>query len=610
VENAGTLPARRGSLAALARARHAPQPGLREVSVLWGLFLLVGAEIFATYARTPVHELYHVSENGRAGGGGRVVVFLNWPLALAAIAMLPIVAVEARSRAVSVLSLAAGLLCGAVLWPGVVDQADLDVKWSNAIAASGVLLALALTLGVLARVGIGPRRRVSGDRARVGATAALALIALPWIAADLGFVIGRWPLLGSIFYSDEWYAALGHARAAPAVHVGHHHGMAGALLVVTAVVLSRTLGSLGPRTRIVLGIYLAILLVYGAGNIANDFWLEQIVKRGVTNWQVPSVIVPALTLPWLIMLALVFLAYVLLFRRVGHARLISARSTVWPALLPLPVLALVAVGLAHGSTHHVTPRGTADGIVFAAAPHGTWHLFETRGGAVVQLTAGHGADLAPAWSPDGRRIAFQSNRDGNWEIYVMNADGTGIRRLTDDDARDGEPSWSPDGRRIAFVHNGHLFELRVTGGAARTLEQNGEWPSWSSDGKALAWDVEFGEHYHGILFSEPGRSLGVYGTPDDRRPVWSSRRKLVAYECRFGAHWHICLLDPRTGSQRVLTGHRSDSFAPTWSLDGTHLAFISDRDGLDQLFVMRSDGTAVVRLTSDQADKDTPAWRP
>src|SRR6266705_2334587 len=135
---------------------------------------------------------------------------------------------------------------------------------------------------------------------------------------------------------------------------------------------------------------------------------------------------------------------------------IGDRRPVWPAVLLLPVLALVGVGLAHGSAHHVTPPGSADGIVFAAAPEGTWHLFVTRRGRLVQLTNADGADLAPAWSPDGRRIAFQSTRDGNWEIYVMNADGSEVHRLTHGEAEDGEPSWSADGKRIAFVHDGHL----------------------------------------------------------------------------------------------------------------------------------------------------------
>ena len=578
--------------------------------MIWGLFLFVAAEIFATYARVPVHELYHVSQNGRAAGAGRVLVFLNWPAALATIAVLPVVAAGARNRTISRLAVLAGLLCAAVLWPGVVDQADLDAKWSNAIAASGVLLALALTIAALLREGPGMRRRVSGDRVRLVAVAALGFVALPWIVADLGFLIGHWPLLGSIFYSDEWYAGFGHARLAPAVHPGHHHGMAGTLLAVTAIALSRTLGGLGPRLRTALGVYLATLLVYGVGNIANDFWLEQIVKRGVTNWQVPSLIVPALTLPWLIMLALVALTYMLFFRGAAREDVIGDGRPVWAAVLLLPVLALLGVGLVHSPSHHVTPPGSADGIVFAAAPEGTWHLFVTRRGQLVQLTDGNGADLAPAWSPDGRRIAFQSTRDGNWEIYVMNADGSDVHRLTHGEAEDGEPSWSADGKRIAFVHDGRLWEMQANGQGAHSLETDGEWPSWSPDGKALASDVEFGHHHYGIVVSTPGRGLGAYGAPDDRRPKWSPSGEDVAYECRFGDHWHICVLEPKTGSQRVLTGHDSDAFAPVWSPDGTHLAFISDRDGTDQLFVMRSDGQGVVRLTRTQADKDTPSWRP
>jgi Tol biopolymer transport system component len=594
----------------MTRVRHGPRPGLREISAIWGLYVFVAAEIFATYSRVPVHELYHVSGNGRVGGAGRVLVFLNWPAALAALAILPIVAAEARSLQISVLTVLAALLCATVFWPGVVDQADLDAKWSNAIPASGVLLALALTISVVRRSGFGQRMRADADRVRVVAVLALGLIALPWIVADLGFLIGRLPLLGSIFYSDEWYAGFGHARAELAVHPGHHHGMAGTLLAVTAIVLSRRLSSLGPRLRSILGLYLAVLLVYGAANIANDFWLEQIVKRGITNWQVPALTVPALTLPWLIVVALVVPVYMLLFRTVRNAAAIGHRRLLWPAVLSPAVAALLVVGLVHGPTHHVTARGWADGIAFALAPEGTSHVFVTRGGKLVQLTDSDGADLAPAWSPDGRRVAFQSSRDGNWEIYVANADGSNVRRLTDDDARDGEPSWSPDGNRIAFVRDGRLYEMQATGQGAHGLENDGEWPSWSPDGKSLLYDVEFGDHYHGIVTSRAGRSLGEYGAPDNRRPAWSPKGDQIAFECRIAEHWHICVLDPKSGSDRVLTGDDADAFAPAWSPNGTHIAFISDRDGKDQLFVTRADGMEAVRLTSGQADKDTPAWSP
>jgi TolB protein len=74
-------------------------------------------------------------------------------------------------------------------------------------------------------------------------------------------------------------------------------------------------------------------------------------------------------------------------------------------------------------------------------------------GAVRTLIAGPAAELKPAWSPDGRELAFMSNRDGNFDIYVMNANGGDVRRLTDPPGIDSVPSWSPRGERIAFDRN-------------------------------------------------------------------------------------------------------------------------------------------------------------
>ena len=528
-------------------------PGLREVAALWALYLLVAAEVFATYARLPVRELYHVSENGRAGGAGRALVFLNWPVALAAIPFVAIVAARARSRAVTRLAIVAVVLCAAVFWPGTVDQVDLDVKWQNAIAAVGVLLAFGLTVVTLVRRGLGVPTRARGDRLRALIAVLLLVIALPWIAADLGFFI-----LGS----DRWYAGFGHARLGRAVHLGNHHGMVGTLLALTAIVLSRVLGRLPPRLRLALAAYLSILLLYGLANVANDFWLEQLVKRGVTDWQIPSMIVPAPNLPWLVLVVLAALVYVFVFRRIGAAEPLGPRRVGWAAVLLPAVVALLAIGLAHGPTRHITPRGRADGIAFAYAPKGTAHIFVTREGGLVQLTDSDGSELAPAWSPDHRRIAFQSNRDGNWEIYVANADGSDARRLTDDDAEDGEPAWPPDGQHILFVRGGDLYSMRLDGRGLRMISDDPRWP----------------------------------------RATLSPTGKRFVEQCLDHDHWHICV-----DGQPVTRGDRND-FAPTWSPDGRRIALISDRDGRDQLFVMRVDGTDVVRITSGQGDKDTPAW--
>jgi len=92
-------------------------------------------------------------------------------------------------------------------------------------------------------------------------------------------------------------------------------------------------------------------------------------------------------------------------------------------------------------------RGT---IAFASDRDGNYEIYVMNpdGSGQKRLTNNSAADFAPSWSPDGKRIAFTSDRDGNGEIYLMNADGTGVRRLTNSPANDGGPSWSPDGHGI------------------------------------------------------------------------------------------------------------------------------------------------------------------
>jgi hypothetical protein len=175
-----------------------------------------------------------------------------------------------------------------------VNQDDLDAKPVNALAAFGVLTAIALT-ALASRQGAGWSGRRAGDRVRLAVVVAALFVGLPWIAAELGFFLTGVPGLRWLFLTGPYLPP----PLPPAVHHGHHHGMDGVLLLISAALLSRVVPSIRRRAlRVATGAYLALMAAYGIANIANDAWLEQVVKRGWTTWAIPSVLRPSLTLAW------------------------------------------------------------------------------------------------------------------------------------------------------------------------------------------------------------------------------------------------------------------------------------------------------------------------
>jgi len=277
---------------------YSPRPGLAEVLATWLLYGAVAVAILITYSRLPPTDFYNVSGEGVRAGAGRVLVFLNYPVALVAIALLAVLAERLRGR-LAVVAVFAAVLCAVVFWPGVVEQSDLDAKPVNAVPALGVLVALVLTGVALARGGIGASRSFGGpwDVVRVVTAVLLLLVALPWLFADVGVYVARVPGLG-FFMSDEVLPEPGQPRLR-AVHLGHHHGLDGILLALTAMALSRVVPAMRTQPlRLALGFYVSLMFVYGLAIALEDFWLEQLVKRGTTSLRIPSMTVPEVSWAW------------------------------------------------------------------------------------------------------------------------------------------------------------------------------------------------------------------------------------------------------------------------------------------------------------------------
>jgi hypothetical protein len=291
-----------------------PRNGHAEVLAVWGLFGLAVIAVFITYWRIPAAELYNTSVEGLAGGAGRALGIVNYPVALAAVAIVLVCAdrlAAPGARHVVPLAAAAIALCLVIVVPGVVDQGDLDASPVNVLPALGVAMSLGLTIWSRPRSWA---PRAPGDRLRLALAAVLGVLSVPWLFAETGFYAPD-PI-----YADERPAVETGETTLAAVHLGFHHGMGGVELALAALLLSRTLPGFGhDRLRSVAAGYLSLMLVYGCANAVQDAWGEQVVKRGWTDSGIPSLIRPGLSLWWALIVACSALVWLLWFRPPGRA---------------------------------------------------------------------------------------------------------------------------------------------------------------------------------------------------------------------------------------------------------------------------------------------------
>jgi Tol biopolymer transport system component len=231
----------------------------------------------------------------------------------------------------------------------------------------------------------------------------------------------------------------------------------------------------------------------------------------------------------------------------------------------------------------------------------------------------HTRDIAPTPTSTAAKqgkIAFVSDRDGNYEIYVMNADGSDQHNLSNNKASDGAPVWSPDGKQIAFVSNrdgnDDIYVMNADGSDQHNLTQNETFNSvsaWSPDGKQIAFASRRGRNDEMYVMNADGSDQRKLVNIPGENPQWSPDGKQIVFESASDGSWEIYFINSDGSDARRLT-QGGDNRSPAWSPDGKQITFISHRDGNYEIYVMNADGSNPRRLTNNLDYDEYPAWSP
>ena len=239
----------------------------------------------------------------------------------------------------------------------------------------------------------------------------------------------------------------------------------------------------------------------------------------------------------------------------------------------------------------------------------------------VRTTASPAPSAPPAAA--GGRIAFVSTRDGNGEIYVMNADGSNPQRLTHNARWDGSPAWSPDGTQIAYYT--HLTEqawaimvMNADGSNPRQLTEGntcGCAPFWSPDGSQIVFTVDLTptptcETRSGeiamINADGSGYHLLTENDANDLYSPWSPDGAHILFHSDRDGDEELYMMDADGGNVQQVTDNTFKDVMPAWSPDSRRIVFVSNRDGDDEIYVMNADGRDPIRIT----DHGGPDWFP
>ncbi|NLF11958.1 MAG: hypothetical protein GX597_09380 [Anaerolineaceae bacterium] len=203
-------------------------------------------------------------------------------------------------------------------------------------------------------------------------------------------------------------------------------------------------------------------------------------------------------------------------------------------------------------------------------------------GEVWRITDGEGSDGWPTWSPDGRRIAFHSDRSGNWDIWVVNADGSGLVQLTTSPENDRYPNWGPGGK-IAFTSN-----------------RGGNEDIWVLDVEAA---LSQGDDSSAVNLTRAAKR--------DRYAIWSPDGRQLTFNTNRDGNFEVYVMNADGSRPRNLSNSpKSTEGLADWAPDGRRLVFYSDRGGNKEVYILDLASLKWTNISNHEASDEYCAWSP
>jgi Tol biopolymer transport system component len=263
-------------------------------------------------------------------------------------------------------------------------------------------------------------------------------------------------------------------------------------------------------------------------------------------------------------------------------------------------------------------------IVFESERDGNPEIYimNADGGNQTRMTFNSAFDTRPAFSPGGSKIVFTSSRDGNGEIYIMHADGSAQTNLSRNPALDDAPAFSPDGQRITFISNRagqrDIWVMNVDGSSPKQLTNaiaGVDNPAFSPDGRKIVFQATGAGAYGSpdvFIMKDDGSNVNnlTNNDLDDQEPVFSrDGTRIVFASNRDGFSWEIYQIDVDGGNPVNLTKTPlGNQHYPALSPDGARITFNTFRDGDTEIYSMNADGTNQVNLTKTGGLDMSPSW--